>query len=72
MEPLDNYYTKSTAVGVICAEVSVGRPAVERAFKELQEAGRITFVRPPFSHAMLISRTDVETVKQYIKSNKAS
>jgi hypothetical protein len=69
MERLDNYYTKTTAIGIVCAEAGCGRPTAEKALKELAEAGTITFVKPAFSHAQLISKDDVAKIVSHIKNN---
>ncbi len=67
MSELDNYLTKTNAIGVICADAGCSRPQAEKALRELQDAGRIKVIKTTFSRAFLISRADVDVVIAYIR-----
>ena len=64
---LNNYLTKTNATGIICAAIGCSRPRAEKAMRELQDAGRITLTKVAFSHAILISREDIEVVIKYLR-----
>jgi hypothetical protein len=65
MNPLDEFTTKTNAVSYICMQTGYGRPSVERALKQLQEAGRIHPTTLP--HATLLSRADIELIIKVLK-----
>jgi hypothetical protein len=67
MTDFDDYLTKTNAIGYICVAAGCGRPTAEKALRELQAAGRITLVKPAFTHAYLITRADMDSVIAYIR-----
>jgi len=67
MPDFDDYLTKTNAIGYICVAAGCGHPTAEKAVRELQAAGRITLVKPAFTHAHLLSRADMDSVIAYIR-----
>jgi hypothetical protein len=72
MADLEDYLAKTTAIGVICAAANCSRPTAEKALWELEAAGRIKLVKASFSHSMLLSRADMDTIIAYIRQERGT